>query len=101
MRMSATKEFLETWLQENVGRLPAESGVSIAVLAQQFEQDAEAAGYGHAVREDEIGNIEDAIEKALKRARAGEEAQVAVPAGESDLAPVMEALAVDDAKSGP
>ncbi|WP_244421635.1 hypothetical protein [Allomesorhizobium alhagi] len=39
--MSATKEFLETWLQENVGNLPAESGVSIAVLAQQFEQDAE------------------------------------------------------------
>jgi hypothetical protein len=99
--MSATKEFFETWLQENVGNLPAESGVSIAVLAQQFEQDAEAAGYGHAVREDEIGNIEDAMEKALKRARSGEEAPAVVPAGESDLAPIMEALEVDDAKGGP
>jgi hypothetical protein len=99
--MSATKEFFETWLQENVGNLPAENGVSITVLAQQFEQDAEAAGYGHAVREDEIGNIEDAIEKALNRAGTGEEAQAAAPAGGSDLAPVMEALDVDDAKSGP
>ncbi|TIU10001.1 MAG: DUF768 domain-containing protein, partial [Mesorhizobium sp.] len=45
--MSATKEFFETWLQENVGNLPAESEVSVAVLAQQFEQDADAAGYGH------------------------------------------------------
>jgi hypothetical protein len=99
--MSVTKEFLETWLQENVGNLPAEAEVSIAVLAQQFEQDAQAAGYGHSVREDEIGNLEDAIEKALKRARTGEEVQVALPAGGSDLAPVMEALAVDDAKSGP
>jgi hypothetical protein len=99
--MSATKEFFETWLQENVGNLPAKGEVSVAVLAQQFEQDAEAAGYGHAVREDEIGNIEGAIEKALNRARTGEEAQVAVPAEDSDLAPVMEALEVEDAKSGP
>ncbi|RWA97822.1 hypothetical protein [Mesorhizobium sp.] len=99
--MSPTKEFFENWLQENVGNLPAKSGVSIAVLAQQFEQDAEAEGYGHAVREEEIGNVEDAIEKALKRARTGEEAQVAVLAGGSDLALVMEALAVNDAKSGP
>ncbi|WP_292406553.1 hypothetical protein [Mesorhizobium sp.] len=91
--MSVTKEFFETWLEENVGDLPAESGMSIAVLALQFEQDAEAAGYGHAVREDEIGNIEEATEKALKRARTGEEAQVAAPAEESDLAPVMEEAA--------
>lgn len=31
------KEFFQTWLQENVGDLPAESEVSVAVLAQQFE----------------------------------------------------------------
>ncbi|RWM84583.1 MAG: hypothetical protein EOR84_32980 [Mesorhizobium sp.] len=38
--MSPTKEFFENWLHENVGNLPAESGVSIAVLVQQFEQEA-------------------------------------------------------------
>ncbi|RUV69302.1 MAG: DUF768 domain-containing protein [Mesorhizobium sp.] len=98
--MSATKEFFETWLQENVGNLPAESEVSVAVLAQQFEQDADAAGYGHEVREDEIGDIEEAIEKALDKARTGEQQQ-ADPVEESDLAPVMEALEVEDPKSGP
>ncbi|WP_192360131.1 DUF768 domain-containing protein [Mesorhizobium mediterraneum] len=97
--MSATKEFFETWLQENVGDLPAESEVSVAVLAQQFEQDADAAGYGREVREDEIGDVEEAIAEALSKARAGEEPQAA--AEESDPAPVMEALEVDDPKSGP
>ncbi|MER8726553.1 hypothetical protein NKJ72_05865 [Mesorhizobium sp. M0045] len=96
--MSATKEFFETWLQENVGNLPAESEVSVAVLAQQFEQDADAAGYGHEVREDELGNIQEAIEAALKKARTGEEPQ---PADDNELAPVMEALEVEDPKSGP
>lgn len=38
--MSPTKEFFENWLRENVGNLPAESGVSIAALARQFEQQA-------------------------------------------------------------
>ncbi|MER8370044.1 hypothetical protein [Mesorhizobium sp. M1348] len=99
--MSATKEFFETWLQENVGNLPAESEVSVAVLAQQFEQDADAAGYGHEVREDELGNIQEAIEAALKKARTGEEPQNAVPIEDSELAPVMEALEVEDPKSGP
>ncbi|TIL45237.1 MAG: hypothetical protein E5Y73_34385 [Mesorhizobium sp.] len=99
--MSATKEFFETWLQENVGNLPAESEVSVAVLVQQFEQDADAAGYGYEVRQDEIGDIEEAIEKALNRARTGEQPQADDPAEESDLAPVMEALEVDDPKSGP
>jgi hypothetical protein len=99
--MSATKEFFETWLQENVGDLPAESEVSVAVLAQQFEQDADAAGYGHEVREDEIGDIEEAIVKALSKARRGEEPQAAVAAEESDAAPVMETLEVEDSKSGP
>ncbi|RWC30400.1 MAG: DUF768 domain-containing protein [Mesorhizobium sp.] len=98
--MSATKEFFETWLQENVGNLPAESEVSVAVLAQQFEQDADAAGYGHEIREDEIGDIEEAIEKALDKVRTGEQQQ-ADPVEESDLAPVMEALEVEDPKSGP
>ncbi|UVC16917.1 hypothetical protein [Mesorhizobium onobrychidis] len=97
--MSATKEFFETWLQENVGDLPAESEVSVAVLAQQFEQDADAAGYGHEVREDEIGDIEEAIAEALSKARAGAEPQAAAEG--SDPAPVMEALEVDDPKSGP
>ncbi|MER8500724.1 MULTISPECIES: hypothetical protein [unclassified Mesorhizobium] len=96
--MSATKEFFQTWLQENVGNLPAESEVSVAVLAQQFEQDADAAGYGHEVREDELGNIQEAIEAALKKARTGEEPQ---PADDNELAPVMEALEVEDPKSGP
>ncbi|MCP9229607.1 hypothetical protein NMG46_04990 [Mesorhizobium sp. LMG 17147] len=96
--MSATKEFFETWLQENVGNLPAESEVSVAVLAQQFEQDADAAGYGHEVREDELGNIQEAIEAALRKARTGEEPQ---PADDNELAPVMEALEVEDPKSGP
>lgn len=96
--MSATKEFFETWLQENVGNLPAESEVSVAVLAQQFEQDADAAGYGHEVREDELGNIQEAIEAALKKARTGEDPQ---PADDNELAPVMEALEVEDPKSGP
>ncbi|RWO59775.1 hypothetical protein [Mesorhizobium sp.] len=99
--MSATKEFFETWLQENVGNLPAESEVSVAVLVQQFEQDADAAGYGHEVRQDEIGDIEEAIEKALSKARTGEQPPAADPAEESDLAPVMDALEVDDPKSGP
>ncbi|AZN96507.1 DUF768 domain-containing protein [Mesorhizobium sp. M9A.F.Ca.ET.002.03.1.2] len=99
--MSATKEFFESWLQENVGELPAESEVSVAVLAQQFEQDADAAGYGREVREDEIGNIEEAIAEALSKARAGERPQAAVTAEEGDPAPVMEALEVDDSKSGP
>ncbi|MER8547214.1 MULTISPECIES: hypothetical protein [unclassified Mesorhizobium] len=96
--MSATKEFFQTWLQENVGNLPAESEVSVAVLAQQFEQDADAAGYGHEVREDELGNIQEAIEAALKKARTGEEPQAA---DDNELAPVMEALEVEDPKSGP
>jgi hypothetical protein len=99
--MSATKEFFETWLQENVGDLPAESEVSVAVLVQQFEQDADAAGYGHEVRQDEIGDIEEAIAEALRKARAGEAPQAAVVAEESDPAPIMEALEVDDPKSGP
>ncbi|TIS95195.1 MAG: DUF768 domain-containing protein [Mesorhizobium sp.] len=99
--MSATKEFFETWLQENVGDLPAESEVSVAVLVQQFEQDADAAGYGHEVRQDEIGDIEEAIAEALKKARAGEAPQAAVAVEESDPTPVMEALEVDDPKSGP
>jgi hypothetical protein len=95
--MSATKEFFKIWLQENVGNLPAESEVSTAVLAQQFEQDADAAGYGREVRDDEIGNVEDAIAEALKARTQPAKAT----AEETDLVPVMEALEVDDAKSGP
>ncbi|MEZ0326571.1 MAG: hypothetical protein ACAH95_11760 [Fimbriimonas sp.] len=99
--MSATKEFFAIWLQENVGNLRAESGVSLAVLAQQFEQDADAAGYGREVREDELGNIESALEGALEKARTGEGEHPEIAAVESDLASVIEALEVDDAKSGP
>ncbi|WP_245492869.1 hypothetical protein, partial [Mesorhizobium sp. M7A.F.Ca.CA.001.04.1.1] len=97
--MNATKEFFESWLQENVGTLAGQEEVSFAVLAQQFEQDAEAAGYGREVREDELGNIEDAIEQALKKARTGVHGDAA---GEpSDVAALMDALEVEDAKSGP
>jgi hypothetical protein len=95
--MSATKEFFKIWLNENVGNLPAESEVSTAVLAQQFEQDADAAGYGREVREDEIGNVEDAIADSLKAGTRPTTGTVEEP----DLTPVMEALEVDDAKSGP
>ncbi|RWC26390.1 hypothetical protein [Mesorhizobium sp.] len=63
--MSATREFLQSWLEENVGNLPADTGISVQILAQQFEQDAEAAGYSREVREQEVGNIEDAIQRAL------------------------------------
>ncbi|MER9445752.1 hypothetical protein NKI79_31405 [Mesorhizobium sp. M0340] len=96
--MSATKEFFEAWLQENVSTLPGEEEVSVAVLAQQFEQDAEAAGYGREVREDELGNIEDAIGQALKNSVPSVHT---VRAEQSDLGPVMDALEVDDSKSGP
>ncbi|RUW61222.1 DUF768 domain-containing protein [Mesorhizobium sp. M7A.F.Ca.US.008.03.1.1] len=95
--MNATKEFFENWLQENVDTLAGEE-VSFAELAQQFEQDAEAAGYGRQVREDELGNIEDAIEQALKN--AGTEMHGSVDGEAGDVA-VMEALEVEDAKSGP
>ncbi|MDQ6432691.1 hypothetical protein RB623_01325 [Mesorhizobium sp. LHD-90] len=99
--MGITREFFETWLQENVGNLPSESEVSLAVLARQFEQDAEAAGYSQEVREAEIGNIEEAIEEALNRANGEEEAQDTASAGDSDATPAMDTLEVDDAKSGP
>ncbi|MBZ9991164.1 DUF768 domain-containing protein [Mesorhizobium sp. BH1-1-5] len=65
--MNATKEFLRSWLEENVGNLPADTEVSVPMLAQQFEQDADAAGYGREVREQEVGNIEDAIQCALDK----------------------------------
>ncbi|TPL85159.1 hypothetical protein [Mesorhizobium sp. B2-3-12] len=96
--MSVTREFFENWLQENVGTLPGREEVSVAVLAQQFEEDAEVAGYGRDVREDELGNIEDAIEQAIKNGGRG----VASQRSEGDdLVPVMDALEVDDPKSGP
>jgi hypothetical protein len=97
--MSATREFFAIWLQENVGNLSAEGEVSVAVLAQQFEQDADAAGYGREVRDDEIGNVEDAIAQALKISGVPEVTKV--PTEGSAVAPIMEALEVDDAKSGP
>ncbi|AEH88779.1 hypothetical protein [Mesorhizobium opportunistum] len=94
--MSATRESFENWLQENVGTLPGREEVSVTVLAQQFEQDAEVAGYGHDVREDELGNIEDAIEQTIKNA-----AVQSLRSEGDDLAPVMDALEVDDPKRGP
>lgn len=88
--MNATKEFLRSWLEENVGNLPAETEVSVPMLAQQFEQDADAAGYGREVREQEVGNIEDAIRHALDR--AGEKDTQPDPDEENSLAPVIDAL---------
>ncbi len=35
------------------------------MLAEQFEQDADAAGFGQEIRDEEIGNIDDAIVAAL------------------------------------
>jgi hypothetical protein len=96
--MSATRAFFENWLQENVGTLPGREEVSVAVLAQQFEQDAELAGYGRDVREDELGNIEDAIEQAIRNAGSG---VGSLSSKDSDLTRVMDELEVDDAKSGP
>ncbi|TPK25984.1 DUF768 domain-containing protein [Mesorhizobium sp. B2-5-3] len=89
--MSATIEFFRSWLQENVGNVPADAPVSVAGLVQQFEQDANAAGYGREVREQEIDNIEDAIQQALDKANATSELQA--PRQEDDsLAPVIDAL---------
>ncbi|PBB95324.1 hypothetical protein [Mesorhizobium sp. WSM3862] len=90
--MSATKEFFRSWLEENVGNLLADTQVSVPVLVRQFEQDADAAGYGHEVREEEIGNIEDAIERALDMTAEQEDPTEANPQEESLLAPVIEAL---------
>lgn len=66
--MNATRHFLQSWMEENVGRLPAETEVSIPMLAQQFEEDADAAGYGREVRRQELGDIQDAIQRALHSA---------------------------------
>ena len=90
--MSATKEFFRSWLEENVGNLPADTQVSVPVLVRQFEQDADAAGYGHEVREEEIGNIEDAIERALCKTGEQEERTESNSLEGSSLAPVIEAL---------
>jgi hypothetical protein len=97
--MSVTREFFEAWLKENVGGVPAERTVSPAVLAQQFEQDAEAAGYCREVRDEEIGNIEDAIRLAIGRAPHEDGSTSEQPDGDS--LPDIETLDVDDPKSGP
>ncbi len=99
--MSVTREFFDAWLKENVGSLPPQSEVSVAVLARQFEEDADAAGYGSAVREEEIGNVEEAIVAALGKARMGEASPENPEAPADDLLPVMEALETGNQKSGP
>ncbi|UCI29776.1 DUF768 domain-containing protein [Mesorhizobium sp. B4-1-4] len=98
--MSATVEFFRSWLQENVGNLPADTQVSIAVLAQQFEQDADAAGYGREIREEEIGHIEDAIQRALDQASENDPEGARIPPEESPLAPVVEALETSEEIGG-
>jgi hypothetical protein len=97
--MGITREFFETWLKENVGKLPPESEVSPAVLARQFERDADAEGYGPAVREEEIGNVEEAIVAALEEARMREPSSE--DARGNEPAPLMEALEPGDPDSGP
>ncbi|TPL12401.1 DUF768 domain-containing protein [Mesorhizobium sp. B2-4-14] len=99
--MSATVEFFRSWLQENVGKLPADTQVSIAVLAQQFEQDADAAGYGREIREEEIGHIEDAIQRALDQASENDPEEARIPPEESPLAPVIEALETSEGAGAP
>lgn len=94
--MNATKEFLRSWLEENVGNLPAETEISVPMLAQQFEQDADAAGYGREVREQEVGNIEDAIQRALDKIGEDNNGAKSGPDEENSLAPVVEALEAVD-----
>jgi hypothetical protein len=98
--MSVTREFFQAWLQENVGTLPPEIEVSPAVLAEQFEQDADAAGFGQEIRDEEIGNIDDAIVAALGKARAEDEATRVGSSEEDKLLYDIEALEVEDPKSG-
>jgi hypothetical protein len=90
--MNATKEFLLSWLEENVGTLPAETQVSVPMLAQQFELDADAAGYGREVREQEVGNIEDAIQRALDKIGEESEETESNSDAEYSQAPVMDAM---------
>ncbi|MBZ9814690.1 hypothetical protein [Mesorhizobium sp. CA7] len=90
--MNATKEFLRSWLAENVGNLPTDTEVSVAMLAQQFEQDADAAGYGREVREQEVGNIEDSIQRALDKAGEENRGSESSADHENSLAPVIDAL---------
>ncbi|CDX45004.1 conserved hypothetical protein [Mesorhizobium plurifarium] len=90
--MNATKEFLRSWLEENVGNLPADTEVSVPMLAQQFEQDADAAGYTREVREQEIGNIEDAIQRALDKTGKENGETESNSDEENSLAPVIDAL---------
>ncbi|TPI12945.1 DUF768 domain-containing protein [Mesorhizobium sp. B4-1-3] len=96
--MNATKEFLRSWLEENVGNLPADTEVSVPMLAQQFEQDADAAGYGREVREQEVGNIEDAIQRALDRTGKENGETASNSDEENSLAPVIDAL--EDSEPG-
>ncbi|MBZ9759722.1 hypothetical protein LB553_02330 [Mesorhizobium sp. CA8] len=97
--MNATKEFLRSWLAENVGNLPTDTEISVAMLAQQFEQDADAAGYGREVREQEVGNIEDAIQRALDKTAAGTGEVESSPDEENSLAPVVDALEAAEPKA--
>ncbi|RUX04706.1 DUF768 domain-containing protein [Mesorhizobium sp. M2A.F.Ca.ET.037.01.1.1] len=90
--MNATKEFLRSWLEENVGNLPAETEISVPMLAQQFEQDADAAGYGREVREQEVGNIEDAIQRALDKIGEENRGSESSRDEENSLAPVIDTL---------
>ncbi|TIQ37053.1 MAG: DUF768 domain-containing protein [Mesorhizobium sp.] len=90
--MSATREFFRSWIEENVGNEPADTQISVPVLAQQFEQDADAAGYGLEVREEEIGNIEDAITRALNKTGEGADQAEPNPRQDDSLTPVVEAL---------
>ncbi|TPI63448.1 DUF768 domain-containing protein [Mesorhizobium sp. B3-1-3] len=94
--MNATKEFLRSWLDENLGNLLADTAVSVPMLAQQFEQDADAAGYGREVREQEVGNIEEAIQSALDKNGAENAKTESNSDEENSLAPVIDALEAAD-----
>ncbi|WFP65695.1 MULTISPECIES: hypothetical protein [unclassified Mesorhizobium] len=90
--MNATKKFLRSWLEENVGTLPADTEVSVPMLARQFEQDADAAGYRREVREQEVGNIEDVVRRALDKSGAENAETESNSDEENSLAPVIDAL---------
>lgn len=93
--MSATIEFFKAWMRENIGTLPADQEISISVLARQFEDDANAAGYGADVREDEIGDIEEAMVQEIAASRfINEPSDIS---RDNDLEQVLDALEVEDA----
>lgn len=96
--MSATREFFETWVQKMWALLLVEKKPVSPCLPSKLSRMPRRLVMGARVREDELGNNEDAIEQAMSNVRLG--VQTVSPEKSSPEA-VMDALQVDDAKSGP